>query len=58
MSLADLEAKYPLIYARCHPRGGPGWVALVDVLLAQLQARADAGGIQAIALHTREKWGV
>jgi len=57
MSLADLEAKYPLIYTRCHPRGGPGWIALLDVLLAQLQARADAGGIQAKALHTREKWG-
>ena len=57
MSLADLEAKYPLIYPHCHPHGGPGWVALLDVLLAQLQARADAGGIQAKALHTREKWG-
>lgn len=57
MSLADLEAKYPLIYPRCHPRGGPGWVALLDVLLARLQARADAGGIQAKALLTREKFG-
>lgn len=57
MSLADLEAKYPLIYTHCHPSGGPGWVGLLEVLLEQLQARADSGGIQARALLTREKWG-
>lgn len=57
MSLAHLEAKYPLIYTHCHPRGGPGWGALLDVLLEQLQARADSGGVQARALLTREKWG-
>lgn len=56
-SLADLEHKYPVIYARAKPRGGPGWITLLDTLLAQLQARADAGGIQACALHTREKFG-
>ena len=43
MSLANLKAKYPLIYTHCHPRGGPGWGALLDVLLEQLQARADVG---------------
>ena len=52
MSLADLESKYPLIYTHCHPRGGPGWVALLDVLLGYLQAQANAGGIQARALQT------
>ena len=57
MSLAELEAKYPMIYTHCHPRGGPGWVALLEVLLEQLLARADAGGVQARALITREKWG-
>ena len=57
MSLADLESKYPLIYTHYHPRGDPGWVALLDVLLGHLQARANAGGIQARALQTREKWG-
>ena len=57
MSLSNLEAKYPLIYTHCHPRGGPGWGALLDALLEQLQARADSGGVQARALVTREKWG-
>lgn len=57
MRVADLEAKYPLIYTRCHPCGGPGWVALLEVLLDQLQARADSGGVQARALLTREKGG-
>jgi len=57
MRIADIGAKYPLIYTHCHPRMGPGWGALLTVLLGQLQARADAGGIQARALQTREKWG-
>ncbi len=57
MSLADFKAKYPLIYTHCHPCGGPGWVALLEVLLEQLQVRADSGGVQARALLTREKWG-
>lgn len=57
MSLAVLEANYPLIYTHCHPCGGPGWVALLEVLLEQLQVRADSGGVQARALFTREKWG-
>ena len=39
MSLADIEAKYPAIYTQCHPCGGPGWRALLEVLLEQLQAR-------------------
>jgi len=39
MRVADLETKYPLIYTHCHPCGGPGWVALLEVLLEQLQAR-------------------
>lgn len=57
MSLADLEAKYPLIFTQGKPRGGPGWSALLDVLCAQLQARADESGQQPVALQAREKWG-
>lgn len=57
MSLADLESKYPLIFTHCHPRGGAGWVALLQVLLDQLQTRAETGGIQARAHTVREKWG-
>lgn len=57
MSISDLESKFPLIFARCHPTGGPGWVAIFETLLSQLQARADAGGVQARAHTAREKWG-
>lgn len=57
MSSLDFSSKYPLIYKNCIPRIGPGWSGLLDVLSAQLQARADAGGSQAQALHAREKWG-
>ena len=57
MSLADLEAKYPLIFTQGQPRGGPGWSALLEVLCARLQARADESGLQPVALQAREKWG-
>lgn len=57
MSLADLQSEYPLIYTHCHPRGGPGWSAILDTLLQKLQQRADFGGTQARALQSREKWG-
>lgn len=57
MSSLEFSLKYPMIYKNCIPRIGPGWSVLLDVLSAQLQARADAGGSQAQALHAREKWG-
>lgn len=57
MNLADLEAKYPRIFTQGKPRGGPGWVAMLDVLCTQIQARADETGVQPVALQAREKWG-
>lgn len=57
MSLDNFESKYPLIFSHCQPRGGPGWEELFKELLDQLQARADAGGIQARAQKACEKWG-
>lgn len=57
MSISDLESKFPLIFTKCHPTGGPGWVAIFEALLIQLQARADSGGVQAQAHTAREKWG-
>ncbi|MDP4078531.1 hypothetical protein [Acidovorax sp. A1169] len=57
MSLADLESKYPLIFTSGKPRGGPGWVPMLDVLCARIQARADEVGIQPNAMIAREKWG-
>lgn len=58
MSLADLEKKYPLIFAQAKPRGGPGWLPMLDVLCSQIQARAGESGVQPVALQAREKWGI
>lgn len=58
MSLADLEARYPLIFMQGKPRGGPGWVAMLDLLCTHIQARADENGTQTVAVFAREKWGV
>lgn len=57
MSLADLETKYPLIFAQAKPRGGPGWLPMLDVLCSQIQARANESDVQPVALQAREKWG-
>lgn len=57
MSLQDLEAKYPRIFTQGKPRGGPGWVPMLDVLCAHIQARADESGMQPVAVLAREKWG-
>ncbi|WP_200912631.1 hypothetical protein [Acidovorax sp. Leaf84] len=55
--LEVLQDKYPLIFSHTAPRGGPGWLALLDELCGQLQAHADAGGQQPRALSARGKWG-
>ncbi len=55
--LDSLQEKYPLLFSRTGPRGGPGWVELLDALCAKLQAHADAGGQQPRALCAREEWG-
>jgi hypothetical protein len=55
--LDSLQEKYPLLFSRNGPRGGPGWVELLDELCAKLQAHADAGGQQPRALCAREEWG-
>lgn len=57
MSMSNLGSKFPVIFARCHSTGGPGWVGIFETLLSQLQARADTGGVQARAHTAREKWG-
>lgn len=57
VSISDLESKFPLIFTRCRPTGGPGWVAIFETLLIQLQARANGGGVQARVHTAREKWG-
>ena len=55
--LESLREKYPLIFSHASPKGGPGWLDLLDKLCGQLQAHADAGGQQPRALCAREEWG-
>ena len=57
-SLADLKGKYPALFPRAAPSGGPGWYALLDELCAALQARtAGTSPAPAVFLRAREKWG-
>ncbi len=57
-NLDKLYKRYPVILERCSINCGDGWFTILDVLLSELQSRADQEkDPQPVAMQIKEKWG-